>query len=86
MIRFAQNLLGWALWANGELDTAKQILEQVIVQKPDLAAAYLNLGRVEYDLKNIETALAALTRANELDGSGSIGQIAASLYNQMAAK
>ena len=59
--------LGNALVMTRDLDDAARAFEQALVRAPTLAAAYNGLGAARMQLGDDEAAIAALTRAAELD-------------------
>ncbi len=79
----AHNLLGWAQTGTGDYAEAEKNLKKALELNPNLAAAYLNLGRLYEKQEKPADAQAAYQKAYELDPNGSIGQTAASRYNSL---
>ena len=62
---------------------AERNLKKAIEMDPNLAAAHFNLGQL-YELQNrSDLGLASYQSAYELDSSGSIGNMAATAYNEL---
>jgi tetratricopeptide (TPR) repeat protein len=64
----AQKNYAIALYASGDLQTAKTQYEAIVKTSPD-AASYNNLANVYRDLGQTDDAVAAYTKAIELDGT-----------------
>ncbi|MFH0820567.1 MAG: tetratricopeptide repeat protein [Candidatus Peregrinibacteria bacterium] len=79
----AHNLLGWAQVGTGDWDEAEKNLKKALELDPNLAAAYLNLGKLYEKQTRPEEAKTAYQKAYELDSNGSIGQSAAARYNDL---
>ncbi|MGL5081916.1 MAG: tetratricopeptide repeat protein [Microcoleaceae cyanobacterium] len=53
----------------GELESAKQIYQNILELQPDHAEAWLNLGILHYDFEDYEASLKALVKSAELEPS-----------------
>lgn len=77
------NLLGWALLKDGQIEKAKEMLEEALKRDPFLASAYLNLGTV-YEQENfLNAAKAHYKRAYELSPEDGVSQKAAEKFNSL---
>jgi len=76
------NLLGWAYIAKDELKAEKNLKKSLEIDS-NLAAAYYNLGHLYVQQNKTDKALQFYQKAYEMDSSGSIGNMAASAYNEL---
>ncbi len=77
------NLMGWVLIEYGDLEEAREHLEEALSIDPDLAAAYLNLGTIDELEGDTESAKENYKKAYNLDQNDSVGALAAEKYNEI---
>lgn len=80
------NLLGWSYIGMGDYNNADANLKKAISLNPNLAAAYLNLGLLNEKWGKNDLALEYYQKAYNLDQKGSIGNTAATNYNNLIKK
>ena len=78
------NLLGWTQTAANNFEQAEQNLSYALVLDSNLAAAYLNFGWWHEKQNQLEEARENYKRAYTIDPGGSIGNLAADRYNNLA--
>lgn len=79
----AYNLLGWAHSANKDKDNAEKAFAKAIELDPNLAAIYLNMGKLYEQEEEYEKALEYYKKAYEMEHNTSVGLTAASSYNRI---
>lgn len=72
----AYDLLGWALYLNGDSEGALGALNQALALDPGLASAHYHMGLVQARLGDREAAHQAFARAIALDPGGPIARLA----------
>ncbi|MCL5962315.1 MAG: tetratricopeptide repeat protein [Chloroflexi bacterium] len=66
----AMDVLGWALWANGQSYEARHTLERALAARPDLAGAHYHLAVIYEKEGDAPAAAAELRRVLELEPDG----------------
>ena len=79
----SHNLLGWCQLAKNDNENAKLNFQKAINMNPNLGAAYLNLGKLYKLENNLDKAKENFKKAFELSEGSSIGNLAATLYNEI---
>lgn len=72
----AHDLLGWALYLNGDMEGAMGALNRALELDPGLASAHYHIGLVQARRGDREAARQAFARAAALDPGGPIAQLA----------
>lgn len=81
----AQNLVGWALIYNNDLDQAESHLKVAMALDANLDATYLNLGILHEKKNDPATALTFYKKAHSLGQGNGIAASAATRYNRLLA-
>ena len=79
----SHNLLGWALLEDKQFTEAKKSLQKSLDLDPNLAAAYLNLGKLFEKLEEPQKAIKNFKKAYQIDPTSAVGNLAAEKFNQL---
>lgn len=77
------NLMGWSYIALEDYKNAEINLKKALKIDPELAAAHQNLGLLYQEMGDTDQALEYYQKAYQFDVGGSIGNLAATRYNQL---